>query len=163
MRLAHRSLLTICLFFGLFACNTGPSESSGKAVAEAPAASATASSTPAPVKAATFGAPITNGDAVALTDIEKSPASFQGKTITTTGVVTAVCQERGCWMAIKDEGGSTATVRMHGHSFFVPRSAGGKHARVQGNVVMVKDGKECDDMTAQGAQLELDATGVELM
>ena len=59
--------------------------------------------------------------------------------------------------------GSQVIVRMHAHAFFVlSKTTKGRKARVQGTVVMVKDGKECDDMAAQGASLELDATGVEL-
>jgi 6-pyruvoyl-tetrahydropterin synthase len=65
-------------------------------------------------------------------------------------------------MAIKNDSG-TATVRMHGHSFFVPTTSSGKHARVQGTVVLMKDGHECDEMEALDAKLELDATGVELL
>jgi hypothetical protein len=95
-------------------------------------------------------------------DIAKSPGSFKGKTVATEGTVTRVCQERGCWMAIKNDSG-TATVRMHGHSFFVPTTSSGKHARVQGTVVLMKDGHECDEMEALDAKLELDATGVELL
>ena len=64
-------------------------------------------------------------------------------------------------MAIKDSA-SDATVRMHGHSFFVPTTSAGRDARVQGTVMLTKDGHECDEMEAVGAQLEIDATGVEL-
>ncbi len=117
---------------------------------------------PASHAAATaFGDPLSMKDTTSLADVMKNPAAFKGKTIATQGTVTKVCQERGCWMAIKDDSG-TATVRMHGHSFFVPTTSSGKHARVQGTVMLTKDGRECDDMEAVGAELELDATGVEL-
>ncbi len=117
---------------------------------------------PAPSETQRFGAPIGKASPVALADVAKSAKSFKGKSIVTTGTVAAVCQERGCWMEIKDEGGD-ANVRMHGHAFFLPKSASGKKARVEGTVVLMKDGKECDEMASTGAQLELDATGVELM
>ena len=162
MRLAFLSVTFASLFaLGLAGagCNREPGE---PAPAPTTPTVAAAAADPAAAPPATFGAPITAADTVKLSDIAKDPGSFKGKTVATTGTVTAVCQERGCWMALKDDGGGTATVRMHGHSFFVPRSSSGKHARVQASVVLVKDGKECDDMTAQGAELELDATGVEL-
>lgn len=108
-----------------------------------------------------FGDPITATDKVSLVDVAKNPGAFKGRTIVTTGKVTRVCQERGCWMAIKDST-SDATIRMHGHSFFVPMTSAGRDARVQGTVMMTKDGKECDEMEAVGVQLEIDATGVEL-
>ncbi len=158
---------------GLVACSKAAPE---KAAPEpAPLASAPATPTPllppgttaaevASVAAETqrFGAPIGTAAPVALADVAKSAKSFKGKRIVTTGTVAAVCQERGCWMEIKDEGGD-ANVRMHGHAFFIPKTASGKKARVEGTVVLMKDGKECDEMAATGAQLELDATGVELM
>jgi hypothetical protein len=117
-------------------------------------------STP-PKSVASFGAPITAAQVVALGDLAKTPATYKGKSIVTAGTVSRVCQERGCWLALKD-GASDAVVRMHGHSFFVPTTSAGKHARVQGVVMLMKDGRECDEMEAQNAQLELDATGVEL-
>jgi len=127
------------------------------------AAPATQSAPPSAPKAAAaaFGDPLNVTTTTSLTDIAKNPASYKGKTIATQGTVSKVCQERGCWMAIKDDTG-TATIRMHGHAFFVPTTSSGKHARVQGTVMLTKDGKECDDMEAVGAQLEIDATGVEL-
>ncbi|MGH7439707.1 MAG: DUF4920 domain-containing protein [Polyangiaceae bacterium] len=124
----------------------------------APAAAAAPVGNPA----ASFGQPIRGGATTSLVDIAKAPASYRGKVIATEGTVTRVCQERGCWMAIKDDSG-TATVRMHGHTFFVPTTSSGKHARVQGTVVLMKDGHECDEAEALDAKLELDATGVELM
>ncbi len=138
----------------LAACKGGEAE----ATPANPAPSAPAAQ-PAPK---VFGQPIATTPTTSLVDIAKAPASFKGKVVATEGTVTRVCQERGCWMAIKDDSG-TATVRMHGHSFFVPTTSSGKHARVQGTVVLMKDGHECDEMEALDAKLELDATGVELL
>lgn len=113
-----------------------------------------------------LGEPISAG-AVALTDVAAHPASFRGKTIATSGTVTSVCQEMGCWMEIRDDRG-LAHIRMHGHSFFVPKTASGHHARVQATLVDAKDATECEDEARSDAggkaltKLELDATGVEL-
>ena len=160
-----RALPALVLFASLAssaACNMGPGEPSSQSPS-APAKTTAVTAAAAPASPLALGAPITVTDTVKLSDVAKNPGAFKGRPIATTGVVTAVCQERGCWMAIKDDAGGTATVRMHGHSFFVPRSSAGTKARVQANVVLVKDGMECDDMNAQGAELELDATGVELI
>lgn len=114
---------------------------------------------PAPkATAATFGAPIhASSKAVALGDAPK----HKGETVITEGKVTRVCQERGCWLALRD-GNLDAVVRMKGHAFFVPTTSAGKHARVEGTIMLTKDGKECDEMEAENAKLEIDATGVEL-
>jgi hypothetical protein len=116
----------------------------------------------AQVPPATFGRPIhADTPLTSLADVTKTPASYKGKTIATRGTVTRVCQERGCWMAIQDSA-SSAVVRMHGHSFFVPTTSSGKQARVEGTVLLMKDGRECDDMTAENADIEIDAVGIEL-
>jgi len=116
----------------------------------------------APASTGKFGAPITAKETTSLAAIAKDPKAFKGKTIMTQGTVSAVCQERGCWMEITDAD-LDANVRMHGHSFFVPKTSSGKKARVQGTVMLMKDGKECAEMNATGASLELDATGIEIL
>jgi hypothetical protein len=135
--------------------------------ATAPAASATATAAPPATGPLRLGEPI-SAQQVALADVFAHPADFKGKTIATTGTVTAVCQEMGCWMEIKDDKGQ-AHIRMHGHKFFVPKTAPGHVARVQATVLAAKDaqGEECDEEAAQQmghpvAKIELDATGVEL-
>ena len=141
-----RRLFLAALF--LAGCNESP----------APVAAA-----PPPVAASSvkLGAPITE-PVVALADLAKSPTSFKGKAIATTGTVKAVCQEQGCWMEITDAT-TDANVRMHGHAFFIPKSSSGKKAKVQGTVMLMKDGKECEEMASTGASLQMDATGVELV
>ena len=121
-------------------------------------AAAAAAKTAEPAKSVeTFGAKIDSAQKVTLADATK----HKGEKVVTEGKVTRVCQERGCWLALKDTS-TDAVVRMHGHSFFVPTTSSGKHARVEGTVMLMKDGKECDEMEAANAQLEIDATGVEL-
>lgn len=77
----------------------------------------------------------------------------------------AVCQSMGCWMEIQDEN-TQAHVRMHGHSFFVPRDISGHRAVVQGTLVAAHPPTECDEeareATGRVAQVEIDATGVEV-
>jgi hypothetical protein len=100
---------------------------------------------------------------VPLADIAKNPAQYAGHTVATTGKVTAVCQEMGCWMEIRDEAGQ-AHIRMHGHSFFVPKTASGHVARVQATLVKGSDEECAEKGPSSGtlAKVELDATGVEL-
>jgi hypothetical protein len=147
---------THCVFAVLLlsACSRAPAQGS--------APSASASSAPAPKGTLAMGAPI-SAPTVALADIAKSPSTYANKTVTTTGKVTAVCQEMGCWMEIADAS-SQAHIRMHGHSFFVPKTASGHMARVQATVLTNAD-EECSDSpppSGKVAKVELDATGVEL-
>ncbi len=126
---------------------------------------------PAPIPPTTqaslhLGAPISAPD-VNLNDVAAHPADYKDKTFTTTGVVTAVCQEMGCWMEIKDDSGQ-AHIRMHRLTYFVPKTAPGHHARVQATLVPTKESEsDCTEEAAKQmghsvAKLELDATGVEI-
>jgi hypothetical protein len=101
---------------------------------------------------------------VPLADIAKNPGAYANKTVATTGKVTAVCQEMGCWMELQDASGQ-AHVRMHGHAFFVPKTASGHVARVQATVLTQPDESCTDSPPPAGkalAKVDLDATGVEL-
>jgi hypothetical protein len=112
-----------------------------------------------------FGARITQ-PVVPLSDIARTPSKYANQVVATTGTVTAVCQNKGCWMEIRDESGE-AHVKMHGHAFFVPKTASGHKARVQATVLKTDPDEECSQEAAEQtgkpvAKIELDATGVEL-
>src|SRR5262249_24793716 len=99
-----------------------------------------------------------------LADVAAHPARFANRTIATTGEVTAVCQEMGCWMELRNASRS-AHVRMHGHAFFVPKTASGHIARVQATVLAAPDEEGSDHPPSAAkatAKVDLDATGVEL-
>jgi hypothetical protein len=115
-----------------------------------------------------LGAKITEKD-VALTEVAKNPKAFHDKAFATSGTVIAVCQSMGCWMELKDDQGQ-AHVKLAGHSFFVPKTASGRKARVQAKVVGSEEGRGDEDCKEEAekqmgkpvAKLELEATGVEL-
>jgi hypothetical protein len=113
-----------------------------------------------------FGEPLAaDAQRVRLNEIVQTPQRFTGRSVRVEGTVAAVCQHMGCWMEIRDEA-MQAHVRMHGHSFFVPRDVNGHRAAVQATVVAAHPPTECDRearvQTGQVAQVELDATGVEV-
>jgi hypothetical protein len=156
--LAGRAVLALVCVAPALAC--------GKTSAPPPPAPPVASvpaTTPASLH---LGEPISAPEAK-LTDVAAHVADYKGKPFATTGVVTAVCQEMGCWMEIKDDSGQ-AHIRMHGHSFYVPKTAPGHHARVQATLVPTQESEtECNEEAAKQmghpvAKVELDATGVEL-
>lgn len=179
---------------GVAGCNTGPKaepEPPAKPASPPPSAPAAPAADPASEGALRLGSPIEASVAkVALTDVAKNPGAWVGKKFATTGTVTAVCQHMGCWMEIKDDSGA-AHIKMAGHSFFVPKTASGRKARVLATLVKNEDEGACGDegMAAAGgggapgekhakggckaeaeaqlgrplAKLELVADGVELM
>ena len=138
----------------LGACSRGSLPSSSNA-----ATSASGPTTQATPGTLALGERIT-ASWVPLAQIAKDPSAFQGRVIATSGKVTAVCQEMGCWMQLEDASGQ-AHVRMHGHTFFVPKTAPGHLARVQATIVESAGGaNDCEN--AKAAKVELDATGIEL-
>ncbi len=128
--------------------------------AEANRNESSAPSVAPPRGALVLGQPITTS-IVPIAQIAHDPGRFEGRTFATTGKVSAVCQEAGCWMEIGDEQ-TQAHVRMHGHSFFVPKTASGRIARVQGTLVPRRPGSTNRCEGSRETQVEVDATGVEL-
>lgn len=113
-----------------------------------------------------FGEPLSSSsEKVALGELLKSPTKFTDRPIQIEGKVTAVCQNKGCWLELEDEHGM-AHVKLGAHKFFVPKTASGQHAVVEGKVfAQVEKGhceQEAEEQTGKVAKVELDATGVEL-
>ena len=82
-----------------------------------------------------YGKGVTLKDATEIKALYAAPEKFIGKTIRIDGVVTAVCSEMGCWMALGETDKSEATVRVkveHDGDIVFPISAKGKKASAEG-------------------------------
>src|SRR5689334_7355270 len=100
-------MLTALLRFGiasallstLVGCETRPRDPApaGTAAASAPLAPVS-SAAPAGPKA--FGAPITPGPELALSELLSNPEGFRDRTVTVACEVRAACTRRGCWMEL---------------------------------------------------------------
>ncbi len=104
---------------------------------------------------ALFGKELTAGTAtVALADILKEPAKYDGKVVRTEGEVTQVCKAMGCWMEIRGDAKSPEVhVAMAGHSFFLPKEVSGHHATIEGPVkVAVVDEAERKHLESEGSK-----------
>jgi hypothetical protein len=82
----------------------------------------------------TFGKGVQLKDATAIADLYATPEKFVGKSIRVDGVVTAVCEEMGCWMALaaKDAPAQTVRAKVEDGVIVFPLSARGKHASIEG-------------------------------
>ena len=83
----------------------------------------------------TFGAGVKLAEPTPIANLYASPERFVGKTIRLDGVVTAVCQEMGCWMALAESAESSQTVRFkvdHDGAIVFPIAARGKRASAEG-------------------------------
>jgi hypothetical protein len=154
-----RTFLMIAL--ALAACSRASSSTTKQGDKPATAAATAPSKLGEPIGAS---APV-----VALADVMKNPDAYKGKSFVTSGTVTAVCQEMGCWMEIKDAT-SEAHIKMAGEKFSVPKDSAGHKARVQGMLVDVAAGGDDEDCAQEAAKqtakqvakIQLEATGVEL-
>jgi uncharacterized protein DUF4920 len=125
-------------------------------------------------KAEPFGKPLAGAQRVALADLQKSPDAWAGKTIRTEGPVSAVCQRRGCWMAL-GAGKDAVRVTFKDYGFFVPKDIAGATATVEGvfSVHTVPEatakhyagetpGGKPDEIKGDQKELSFEATGVEI-
>ena len=90
-----------------------------------------------------FGAqPMGSGDAV-----EVAALSGGEQQVVIHGVVSSVCQAKGCWMTLQDDNGQEIFVRFKDGAFTVPHGAAGRNAVVHGSVerslVSVQELRRC--------------------
>jgi hypothetical protein len=117
-----------------------------------------------------LGAGVTLTEATPIKDLYESPAKFVGKTIRIDGVVTAVCESMGCWMALATDETSakTQTIRFkvdHEAGIVFPLKSKGMKASAQGVFERIGDaeGREAasEDKNAPdfGKTYQIKATG----
>lgn len=107
-----------------------------------------------------FGKGVSLKEATSIKALYETPDKFVGKTIRIDGVVTAVCEEMGCWMALGDTASATNTVRLkvdHDAGIAFPIAAKGKAASAEGVFEKIAAGdKEGNEAAAeQGAKTKL--------
>ena len=121
-----------------------------------------------------FGAPLGDSPKVALADLVKDAVSYSGKTVKIEGVVSTVCQEKGCWMTL-ESGDQSVRVTFKDYGFFVPKDSAGATAVMEGvfNVKTIPEAKakhyaseapggRPDAIKGDQKELSLVAAGVEL-
>jgi hypothetical protein len=164
-----RAQLVVLGLLALLGCTPAPAPEPAASEAPKPAEKP-AEAMPAPVSSSPelFGAPFAaQVPAIALGDLIKDPAPYNGQIIETRGKVSQVCQAAGCWMELSDAGsGERVRTPMAGHAFFLPKTVVGKEARVQGRVELIalsdamKKHLEAEGAQATGSTLSLSALSV---
>jgi hypothetical protein len=94
-------------------------------------------------QAKTFGVAPSLADVTPIAQVLAKPSELEGKTVRVEGVVTSVCTEMGCWMALAPSdapGGSGVLVKVDDGVIVFPVSAKGKRAAAQGVVQRVGAG-----------------------
>jgi hypothetical protein len=114
---------------------------------------------------------------VGLSDLLKSPAAHDGKTVLVEGQVRKACSRKGCWMELAtgtQDKGPGVRVTFKDYGFFVPLDAAGARAKVKGQVKLADLSEEtAKHYESEGAnvprtedgkprEVQLVASGVEL-
>ena len=101
-----------------------------------------------------------------LEDVLARPEA--GKKVRLEGTIEKVCQNKGCWLELK-QGTRSVHVTFAGYSFFVPKDSTGQPVVLEGRVV-VKEPKpeDVEHKQAEGAgasaaaKVSIEATGVQI-
>ncbi len=165
----NRAALLLLLVGALTACSSGePQGSLAEASGATAAAGETEASSAAGPDADRFGQPIDgNLPITSLDAIVADPSGYEGQVVRTRGEIARVCQARGCWMELRTNPESPGVrVPMAGHSFFLPMDSAGRHAEMQGRVVVRELSPEwrahleSEGAVATASALSIEATGV---
>jgi hypothetical protein len=121
-----------------------------------------------------YGAPFAHdGSPLALSELLAAQAEPDDASVLVRGKVEAVCQTKGCWLVLADQGQS-ARVLMKGHSFSVPTDSRGQAAVVEGTLstrtfteAQVKHleedrGGDPDAVSGERTEYILTATGIRI-
>jgi hypothetical protein len=144
-----RSLHLLVLSLGLTAaCDKGPPKTSEAAAAKTAQAGQTGQTgqtgEPAPAAAAapkgqTFGAGVKLAASTPIDAILGEPTKFAGKSVRVEGMVTDVCEMRGCWFEMAgDKPGAKLRFKVTDGDMVFPMESKGKKAVAEG-VVAVKE------------------------
>ena len=96
-----------------------------------------------------FGQPLEGLPAASLSELLARPEA--GKVVRLEGTVEKVCQNKGCWLALK-QGEDSVHVTFAGYAFFVPKDCAGRPVALEG-VVRVRDPRpdEVEHLKHEGA------------
>lgn len=126
-----------------------------------------------------FGKPFTmNGAAMPIGDVLAKAASYEGKTVKVTGLVTQVCQAKGCWFEVAPaEKQKGVRIKSADYSIFVPKDCAGRTATIEGTFKVTtlteaqakhlaedaaKAGQKAPEVKGPVQEFQLAATAVEL-
>lgn len=104
---------------------TGPGAQASDGATPAAPASVPADAMLDDARYAHYGAGVHAGDAVAVSDVLRTPKEFVGRPLRVRGPIDSVCKVKGCWVRVgaTDE---NVLVRFKDYGFFLPLDASGE-------------------------------------
>ena len=83
------------------------------------------------------GPPMARGEILPVSVASQQAKALDGKHVTITGTVESVCQPMGCWFVVQgDKPEDKVRISSKGHDIFVPKSAAGMLATVEGDLLV---------------------------
>ncbi len=102
-----------------------------------------------------YGAGVNIATATPIKELYASPEKFVGKTLRVDGIVTAVCTEMGCWLALGAADNPDQAVRFqadHDGKIVFPLTLKGKQASAEGVFIKIAAGdKEATEAAGEHA------------
>ena len=102
-----------------------------------------------------YGAGVSIATATPIKELYASPEKFVGKTVRVDGIVTAVCTEMGCWLALGAADNPDQAVRFqadHDGKIVFPITLKGKQASAEGVFIKIAAGdKEATEAAGEHA------------
>jgi hypothetical protein len=84
-------------------------------------------------KGKAYGEPLTADKPMKISELLAEPDGFLGKTVQVEGVVTGVCEKRGCWMSIaSDAEFEDLRIKVDDGVIVFPMEAKGRRAAAEG-------------------------------
>jgi Domain of unknown function (DUF4920) len=119
------------------------------------------------------------GDVVTVSMAAEKAAELSGKNIKLSGKVESVCQTMGCWFVLQgDKPEHSIRISTKGHDIFVPKSAAGMMATVEGEFTVktldaktaqhfedereLKEGEQRKTFTTETKELSIAVVGLEM-
>jgi glucose/arabinose dehydrogenase len=120
------------LLLPLAACTEAPATTpdAGNAPA-APAPAAAAAPAAAPAAKQTFGKGVSAADRTPIADLLAKPDSFVDQVVRVEGIATKVCEHRGCWVEIAQDG-TSMRVKVDDGVIVFPREIMGSRVAAEG-------------------------------
>lgn len=82
-----------------------------------------------------YGKDLTVKEGTSLSRLLSKPEEFNGKRVLIEGVITEVCQKKGCWIRVVEKaGGEAVQVKVEDDVIVFPKDGKGKKVRAEGTV-----------------------------
>jgi hypothetical protein len=79
-----------------------------------------------------FGEGVKKGEVITTAQVDTKLGESTKKDMKVTGVVTLVCQKKGCFMNLEAPNGQTIRVSFKDYAFFMPKDLAGKKVVIDG-------------------------------